>query len=92
MTFVQCKHFAVRRVDVRPVRELYGVMTAHGAQRGVVICSGDFTAPAREFARKVGHVTLVDGPALLELVRPRTAAAAVVPAARHRRSSLDSRR
>ncbi len=91
-TFVQCKHYAVRRVDVRPVRELYGVMTAERANRGVVICSGDYTGPVREFARKVGNVTLVDGPALLELVRPRTSAPAVVPAARHRRAASGTRR
>ena len=90
-TFVQCKHYAVRRVDVRPVRELYGVMTADAAHRGVVICSGDFTGPAREFARKVGNVTLVDGPALLELVRP-PAATGAVPAPRHRRAPLGTRR
>ncbi len=91
-TFVQCKHYAVRRVDVRPVRELYGVMSAERAQRGVVICSGDFTGPALEFARKVGNVTLVDGPALLELLRPPPSTAASVPVARHRRASQGSRR
>ena len=28
--FVQCKHYAARRVDVRPVRELFGVMPRRG--------------------------------------------------------------
>ena len=65
--FVQCKHFAVRRVDVRPIRELYGVMAAEGATGGIFVCSGSYTSAARDFARGK-NLTLVDGPALLKLV------------------------
>jgi restriction system protein len=68
-TFVQCKHYAVRRVDVRPVRELFGVMAAEGASDGVIICSGSYTSAARQFVRGK-NLTLVDGAELLKLVQP----------------------
>jgi restriction system protein len=58
--FVQCKHWSVARVDVRRVRELFGVMHAEGATGGVLICSGTYTSAAREFARGKA-IELVDG-------------------------------
>jgi restriction system protein len=67
--FVQCKHWSVARVDVRRVRELFGVMHSEAATGGILICSGTYTSAAREFARGKA-IELVDGPGLLKLLEP----------------------
>lgn len=67
-SLVQCKHWRALKVGVGPVRELYGVMAARGAAGGFVVTSGAFTPAAVAFASG-RNVTLVDGPALLALVR-----------------------
>ena len=64
---VQCKHWAGNRVGVAVVREMFGVMTAEGAAGVFIICTGGFTAEARQFAHGK-PITLVDGAALVELV------------------------
>ena len=66
--FVQCKQWKVLQVGVPVVRELYGVVAAHGAGGGYVVTSGKFTAPAADFARSVG-LRLIDGPALEVMIR-----------------------
>ncbi len=48
-TLVQCKAWNTVQVDVKPVRELLGVVTARQASRGVFMTSGTFTADAAEF-------------------------------------------
>lgn len=45
---MQCKAWK-GRVGVRPVRELYGVMASEGIERGIFLCSGDYTPEARRF-------------------------------------------
>lgn len=70
---IQCKQWKAYKVGVEVVRELYGVMTAKGAAGGFVVTSGQFTEPAREFA-KGRNVRLIDGPALLRLLAPARAA------------------
>ncbi|MEO7719363.1 MAG: restriction endonuclease [Capsulimonas sp.] len=65
---VQCKRWKNRTVDVRIVREIYGVMVAEGATAAIVVSSGRYTAPAMDFARGK-PLTLVDGDALLALIR-----------------------
>lgn len=67
-SFVQCKQWKAFKVSVQVVRELYGVMAAHGAAGGFVVTSGRFTGDAVEFA-KGRNVTLVDGPKLFEMIR-----------------------
>jgi len=67
-TFVQCKQWKAFKVGVTTVRELYGVMAAHGAAHGFVVTSGRFTQDASSFARG-RNLTLIDGPALLQLLR-----------------------
>jgi restriction system protein len=47
---VQCKHWRKRQVGVTVVRELNGVVAAHGAHGGFVVTSGEFTQEARDFA------------------------------------------
>ena len=66
--FVQCKHYREWKVGVRPVRELFGVMAAEGADAGVLVTSGKFTNDAVAFARGK-RLTLVDGQGLLRLIR-----------------------
>ncbi|MBV0882203.1 restriction endonuclease [Noviherbaspirillum sp. L7-7A] len=66
---VQCKQWKAYKVGVEVVRELYGVMAAKGAAGGFVVTSGQFTEPAREFARG-RNLKLVDGQVLLRLLQP----------------------
>lgn len=66
--FVQCKQWKVYKVGVEVVRELYGVMAAHGAAGGFVVTSGRFTDAATEFVRG-RNLKLVDGPVLLKLIQ-----------------------
>jgi restriction system protein len=77
---VQCKQWKAFKVGVGVVRDLYGVMAARGAAGGFVVTSGRFTAEARRFAEG-RNVSLIDGPALLALIRPVSAMAATSPAA-----------
>jgi restriction system protein len=65
---VQCKHWRALRVGVQPVRELYGVMAAHGAAGGFVVTSGEFTEDAVRFADGLA-LTLVNGSTLLRGIR-----------------------
>ena len=84
---VQCKHYKARRVGVRPVRELLGVVASEGAAGGIVVTAGSFTPDAQAFARD-NAIELVDGPALADLVQeprdrtdePATTAAEPTPA------------
>lgn len=66
--FVQCKQWKAFKVGVSTVRELYGVMVAHGAVGGFVVTSGRFTQEASAFA-KGRNVQLIDGPSLMKLLR-----------------------
>ncbi len=67
-TFVQCKQWKAFKVGVSTVRELYGVMAAHGAAGGFVVTSGRFTQEASAFANG-RNIQLIDGPALMKLLR-----------------------
>jgi len=62
---VQCKAWSTYTVGVKPVRELFGVMAAEGAPLGYFVCSGRYTAEAREWA-KYKSMTLIDGSDLVE--------------------------
>ncbi len=66
-TLVQCKQWNKRNVDVRTVRELYGVVVAEGAVAGIVVCCGRFTHEARAFAEGE-PLELIDGPALWGMI------------------------
>ena len=65
---VQCKHWRALRVGVQPVRELYGVMAAHGVTGGFVVTSGEFTQEAVRFADGIA-LTLINGKTLLRGIR-----------------------
>lgn len=64
---VQCKHWQKKKVDVRIVREQFGVMTAARADECFVVTSGKFTDEARNFA-KGQPITLIDGRQLRDLL------------------------
>jgi restriction system protein len=65
--FVQCKHYAMRSVDVRLVRELFGVTAAERATGAIFVSSDTYTSAAREFARR-NRIALVDATELLRLL------------------------
>lgn len=58
------------------VRELYGVMAAHGAAGGFVVTSGRFTDEAKAFADG-RNIRLVDGPKLFGMIKQAKASGAV---------------
>jgi restriction system protein len=67
-TLVQCKHWRSQRVGVSVVREMYGLLAHHGADTVKIVCTGVFSADCEAFARGK-PIELVDGPAVLALVR-----------------------
>lgn len=67
VVLVQCKQWLVWNVGVKVVRELYGVVAAERATRGVLVTSGGFSNDAESFARTV-PVTLIDGNELVRMI------------------------
>jgi len=67
-TIVQCKRWRTYKVGVKPVRELYGVMTAEGADRAIFISSGIYTNEALRFAEGK-PLELVDGAQFAVMMR-----------------------
>jgi restriction system protein len=66
-TVVQCKRWRTTQIGVSLIRELYGVMVAEKAERGIFVTTGTFTPDAMTFARSK-PLELVDGRALAKLV------------------------
>lgn len=64
---VQCKQWRTRKVGVKVVREMLGLVTAEHAAGGVVITSGQFTHEAVGFAKEK-DLELVDGEKLAVLI------------------------
>ena len=64
---VQCKHWLAYQVGVPRVRELVGAMHKVGATGGILVTTGIFTAPAKQFAAGM-PLQLVDGEALIKLL------------------------
>ncbi|WP_158162232.1 restriction endonuclease [Grimontia hollisae] len=64
---VQCKHWKERKVGVRVLRELYGVLLDRQADRMIVVTSGDFTAEAVRFAADK-KFELINGHRLLAII------------------------
>lgn len=73
VSVVQCKHWQGKRVGVDKVRELRGVMAAHGVKRGQFATTSTFTPDAVAFARE-NSINLLDVDALLALIAQRTPA------------------
>jgi restriction system protein len=64
---VQCKQWKSWKVGVGPLREIYGVMIASGADRAIFVTSGVFTKEALAFAADK-PIGMVDGTELLRLL------------------------
>ena len=77
VTLAQCKQWHSKRVDVKIVREMYGLLAHHGADAVKIVAIGDFTPDARRFAQGK-PIELIHGKALLALLR---AAQSTTPAA-----------
>jgi len=67
-TLVQCKQWKTQRVDVKIVREMFGLLTHHGAAAVKIVAVGQYTADAQHFAQGK-PIELIHGEALLEMVR-----------------------
>jgi len=64
---VQCKQYRSQKVGVKVIREMFGLVTAEQAAGGIVICSGQFTKDAFQFALGK-RLKLVDGEQMLQLI------------------------
>ncbi|WP_051563786.1 restriction endonuclease [Enterovibrio calviensis] len=67
LQLVQCKHWKARKVGVKVLRELYGVMLDRRAKRMIVVTSGNFTTEAITFAASK-HFELINGGKLLAMI------------------------
>lgn len=67
-TLVQCKQWRSQRVDVKVVREMYGLLAHHGADAVKIVAIGEFTPDAQRFAQGK-PVELIHGAVLLALIR-----------------------
>ncbi len=64
---VQCKNWKTYKVGVKVVREMLGLVTAHGATGAVVVTSGVFTREAIDFAA-TQRIELVGGTELVRMI------------------------
>ncbi len=82
LTIVQCKRWKTQRVDVKVVREMFGLLAHHRASEVKIIAVGSYTADAQRFAAGK-PIELITGGALLDMVRGvQTAPANPTPPAR----------
>ena len=65
---VQCKQWRTRQIKVPTVREMWGLVAHHRADGVKIVCVGEFTRDASEFAEGK-NIELINGNRLLELVR-----------------------
>ncbi len=77
---VQCKQWRSQQVGVAVVREMWGLASHHGADGIKVVSLGSFTNDAEAFVRGKS-IELINGAALLTLIREVQTAASVYPAA-----------
>ena len=67
LTLVQCKRWKSQRVDVKVVREMFGLLAHHQASAVKIVAVGAYTPDAQRFAEGK-PIELITGAALLELV------------------------
>jgi restriction system protein len=65
---VQCKQWRTSQVKVPTVREMWGLVAHHRTDGVKIVCIGEFTRDASEFAEDK-NIELINGERLLELVR-----------------------
>ena len=66
---VECKRYRSRKVDVKLVRQLYGIKEAEHYHNAVLVTTSSFTDPAIQFERSVWGLTLADYNALMEWIK-----------------------
>ena len=71
VSIAQCKHWRSKEVDVKLIREFFGVMSSHKLQCGTFVTTSTFTADAQKFANENG-INALDGDKLLKLIATRT--------------------
>lgn len=64
---IQCKRYS-NPVSAPTIRDLYGVVNATNANKGILITTSKFTSDAIEFAQDK-PIELIDGPKLLSLMQ-----------------------
>lgn len=74
-SLVQCKRWKTQSVGAPVIREMFGLLAHQGASRVIIVTSGRFTREASAFAEGK-PIGLIDGPALLTLVKTVQAAPA----------------
>ncbi|MGY0612138.1 restriction endonuclease [Luteimonas sp. A501] len=67
---VQCKHWNAYKVPHNEVHQLLGIMVNEQATGAILVTSGEFTKAAIEAASRHGHVQLIDGDDLREMLGP----------------------
>ncbi|KAF1705007.1 restriction endonuclease [Pseudoxanthomonas kaohsiungensis] len=67
---VQCKGWNAYQVPHNEVHQLIGLVVNEGATGAILVTAGEFTRAAIDAAAKGGHVQLVDGDALREMLEP----------------------
>jgi hypothetical protein len=73
---IQCKRYQpANEVTGSQVQTFMGGMVAHGAERGIIVTTSTFTAPARDLARDLG-IRLIDGAELSRMLARQEVAAA----------------
>jgi restriction system protein len=65
---IQCKHWKARRVGVKTVREMFGILNAKHANEVHIVTSGTFTEDAIAFAQNK-PIRLIDGFELVQLIQ-----------------------
>jgi len=65
---VQCKQWRNQRVDVKVVREMFGILVHEGADAMKIVALGDYTPDARRFAQGK-PIELIHGGELIATVR-----------------------
>jgi restriction system protein len=75
---VQCKQWRSRQVKASVVREMWGLVVHHKANGVKIVCVGDFTRDAKEFAEGKA-IELITGERLLEVIREVQSAPVMLP-------------
>lgn len=68
VTLVQCRQWRTRLIDVRFVREMYGLLVHHRANALKIVAIGDYTDDAQRFVHGK-PIELISGNALLAMIR-----------------------
>lgn len=67
VSLVQCKHWKARKVGVKVIREMYGVLLDRKADKMIIATSGEFTLDAQRFALGK-ELELINGTQLISML------------------------